>query len=69
MHGGLVLEKATLERVYHEIKLLRKDVVHLRKILVPEVQPELDEIRAIKVGRRKLKAKQYVEWSKVKKNI
>ncbi|MBI2183361.1 MAG: hypothetical protein HYU39_00215 [Thaumarchaeota archaeon] len=63
------MEKATLERVYHEIKLLRKDVDHLKQILVPEVEPEPDEIRAVRIGRREFRAKQYVEWSKVKKQI
>lgn len=63
------MEKATLGRVYREIKLLRKDIDNLESILVPEVEPEKDEIQAIRAGRREVKAKQYVEWSKLKKQI
>jgi len=61
------MEEVTLERVYREIKLLRRDVNHLMEILVPEVEPERDEIFAVGAGRREFRAKQYVEWSKVKK--
>lgn len=61
--------EATLGQVYREIKLLRRDVNHLKEILIPEVEPEQDEIHAVKAGRREFRAKQYVEWSKVKKQI
>ncbi len=60
------MKEVTLERVYREIKLLRRDVDHLKKILIPEVEPEQDEILAVRAGRREFKAKQYVEWSEVK---
>jgi hypothetical protein len=61
------MEDVTLERLYREIKLLRKDMSDLKKLLVPEVEPEQDEVLAVKAGRREFKAKQYVEWSDVKK--
>lgn len=61
------MEGVTLERLYREIKLLRRDVDDLKKLLVPEVEPEQDEVLAVKAGRREFKAKQYVEWSKAKK--
>ncbi len=60
------MEEVTLERVYREIRLLRKDVDNLKKLLVSEVEPEQDEILAVKAARQEFKAKQYVEWSKVK---
>lgn len=62
------MEGATLESVYHEIKLLRRDVDSLKKMLVPEVEPKQDEIHAVRAGRREFKAKKYVEWSKVKEH-
>ncbi len=61
------MEDVTLERLYREIKLLRKDMNDLKKLLVPEVEPEQDEVLAVKAGRQEFKAKQYVEWSEVKK--
>jgi len=63
------LEQITLEQVYREIKLLGRDLYHLKEMLVPESEPERDEISAVKAGRREFRAKQYVEWSKVKKHI
>ncbi len=66
MFGGEDLEGATLESVYREIKLLRRDVDSLKKMLVSEVEPEQDEIHAVRAGRREFKDKKYVEWSKVK---
>ena len=61
------MEQITLEQVYREIKLLGRDLYHLKEMLVPESEPETDEIRAVKAGRREFKSKQHVEWSKVKK--
>lgn len=61
------MERVTLEHVYREIKLLRRDVDDLKRILVPEVEPEEDEIQAVRAGRREFRSKQYVEWIKVRK--
>ncbi|MBO3842690.1 MAG: hypothetical protein FGF48_09805 [Candidatus Brockarchaeota archaeon] len=61
--------RTTLEQVYREIKLLRRDFNRLEKMLIPEVEPEEDEIKAIRKGRRELRKKQCVEWSKVRKKI
>lgn len=58
-----------MEQVYREIKLLRRDFNRLEKMLIPEVEPEEDEIKAIRKGRRELRKKQCVEWSKVRKKI
>ncbi|HEY4700007.1 MAG TPA: hypothetical protein VIH27_06535 [Nitrososphaerales archaeon] len=49
--------------------MLGRDLYHLKEMLVPESEPERDEISAVKAGRREFRAKQYVEWSKVKKHI
>ena len=38
---------ATLTEILNEIKLLRKEIRELKKMLIPEVQPEEDEVVAI----------------------
>ena len=47
--------------------MLRKDVHDLRKALVPEVEPEPDEIEAYREGMKEFRAGNYVEWNKIKK--
>ncbi|MEM2930377.1 MAG: hypothetical protein QW797_05905 [Thermoproteota archaeon] len=63
------MERATLEQVYREIKLLRRDLNRLEKMLIPEAEPAEDEIKAIRKGRREFREKRCVEWSKVRKKI
>lgn len=62
------MEKATLEHVYREIRLLRRDLNRLEKMLIPDAEPEEDEIRAVRRGRKEFRKKRYVEW-KVRKKI
>ena len=38
---------ATLTEILNEIKLLRKEIRELKNMLIPEVQPEEDEVVAI----------------------
>ncbi|WP_457555717.1 hypothetical protein [Candidatus Pyrohabitans sp.] len=38
---------ATLTEILNEIKLLRKEIRELKDMLIPEVQPEEDEVVAI----------------------
>ena len=61
------MEKVTLEHLYREIKLLRKDVAHLKRAFVSEVAPEQDGIEAVRMGRRDFKTEQHAEWNKLKK--
>ncbi|MEM2940027.1 MAG: hypothetical protein QW304_00525 [Thermoproteota archaeon] len=63
------MERTTLEQVYREIKLLRRDLNRLEKMLIPEAEPEEDEITAIEKGRREFREKRCVEWSKARKKI
>jgi hypothetical protein len=63
------MEKATLDQVYREIRLIRRDLNRLERMLIPEVEPEEDEIKAIRKGRREFREKRFVEWSKVRKKV
>ncbi len=57
---------ATLESIYRELKLLRADVQELKNLLVPEVEPEDDEIEAIHEGEKEFKSGEYTPWKKLK---
>ncbi len=51
---------ATMEDVLREIKSLRKEVHELKDILIPEVEPEREEIEAIEGGRAEYKKGEFV---------
>ncbi len=53
---------ATNEDIYRELKLLRVEIKDLKNLLVPEVEPEEDELEAIKEGEKEYKAGKYVDW-------
>ena len=58
-----------MDQVYREIRLIRRDLNRLERMLIPEVEPEEDEIKAIRKGRREFREKRFVEWSKVRKKV
>jgi hypothetical protein len=41
----------------------------LEKMLIPEAEPEEDEVRAVRRGRKESREKRCVEWSKIRKKI
>ena len=57
---------ATNEDIYRELKLLRSEIKDLKNLLVPEVEPEEDELEAIREGEKEYKAGKYVEWKALK---
>ncbi|MCX9075699.1 MAG: hypothetical protein OIN88_13790 [Candidatus Methanoperedens sp.] len=57
---------ATNEDIYRELKLLRSEIKDLKNPLVPEVEPEEDELEAIREGEKEYKAGKYVDWKALK---
>ncbi len=57
---------ATNEDIYRELKLLRSEIKDLKNLLVPEVEPEEDELEAIREGEKEYKAGKYVDWKALK---
>lgn len=57
---------ATHESIYRELKLLRAEIQELKNLLVPEVEPEKDEIAAIQKGEKEFKAGKYANWKELK---
>ena len=41
----------------------------MEKMLIPEAEPEEDEVRAVRRGRKEFREKRCVEWSKIRKKI
>ena len=62
----MVIMVATNEDIYRELKLLRSEIKDLKNLLVPEVEPEEDELEAIREGEKEYKAGKYVDWKSLK---
>jgi hypothetical protein len=57
---------ATHEIIYNELKLLRAEIHELKNLLVPEVEPEKDEINTIIEGEKEFNAGEYTDWKTLK---
>ena len=57
---------ATHETIYKELKLLRAEIHKLKNLLVPEAEPEEDEINAIIEGEKEFNAGEYTDWKALK---
>ena len=62
----MVIMVATNEDIYRELKLLRSEIKDLKNLLVPEIEPEEDELEAIREGEKEYKAGKYVDWKALK---
>jgi len=62
----MIIMVATNEDIYRELKLLRSEIKDLKNLLVPEVEPEEDELEAIREGEKEYKAGKYVDWKVLK---
>jgi hypothetical protein len=49
-----------------EVKLLRTEIKKIISVLIPEVEPEDNELTAIVEGEKEFKAGKYTDWSALK---
>ena len=66
---GVNIMEVTSQNIYHELKLLRSDIRELKDILVPEVKPADDEIKAIQSGQKEFKAGEFTDWKDIKEKM
>lgn len=52
-----------------EIRHVREEIREIKDILVPEINPDKEDIQAIKRGRREYKKGEYVRLSELKNVI
>lgn len=57
---------ATNESIYRELKLLRTEIKDIKNLLVAEVEPEEDELEAIREGEKEYKAGKCIDWRTLK---
>ena len=63
---GVNIMEVTSQNIYHELKLLRSDIRELKNILVPEVKPAEDEVKAIQSGQNEFEAGEFTYWKDIK---
>lgn len=59
-------------QLYKEVKVLRRDVEEIEEIkemLIPEVPPTEEELKAIEEGKRGFARGEFEEWSEVRKRV
>ena len=47
---------------------MRRDLEEIKQMLVPEVNPTKEEIKAIEQGRKEFACGEFVDWKEIKKN-
>ncbi len=57
---------ATNESIYRELKLLRTEIKDIKNLLVAEVEPEEDELEAIREGEKEYNAGKCIDWRALK---
>ena len=63
---GVNIMEVTSQNIYNELKLLRSDIRELKSLLVPEIKPTENEIKAIQSGQKEFKAGEYTDWKDIK---
>ncbi|MDH2900210.1 MAG: hypothetical protein PXY39_04495 [archaeon] len=56
-----------IKLLHNEVKMIRRDLEEIKEMLIPEVTPTRQEIKAIEQGRKDFVREEFVEWSEVKK--
>ncbi len=63
---GVKIMAITHATIYDEVKHLRAELQELKNLMVPEVEPDKDEIEAIQEGEKEFKAGEYTNWKALK---
>ncbi len=49
------------------MRIIRREIQEIKEMLVPEVVPTREEIRAVEKGRQEYAQGEYVEWKTLRK--
>ncbi len=56
-----------LKQLHNEMRVMRREIQEIKEMLIPEVTPTKDEIRAAEIGRRDYARGEVVEWKTLRK--
>ncbi len=63
---GVNIMEVVSQNIYKELKLLRSDIRELKDLLIPEVKPAEDEVKAIRLGQEEFKDGECTDWKTIK---
>jgi hypothetical protein len=56
-----------IKQLHNEVKIMRREIQEIKEMLIPEVVPTKDEIKAIEKGRKDYARGEFVEWKALRK--
>ena len=59
--------KGDIKQLYDEMRMMRRDIEEIKVMLVPEVAPTKEEVKAIEEGRKEFARGEFEEWKEVRK--
>jgi len=59
--------KSDIKQLYDELRMMRRDIEEIKVMLVPEVAPTKEEVKAIEEGRKEFARGEFEEWKEVRK--
>ncbi|MCL4518367.1 MAG: hypothetical protein M1587_04135 [Thaumarchaeota archaeon] len=54
--------------MHNEVRMMRRDLEEIKEMLVHEVTPTKEEIKAVEQGRKEFARGEFVEWKRVIKS-
>jgi hypothetical protein len=51
------------------MKTIRRDLEEIKAMLVPQVSPTKDEVKAVEEGRKEFARGDYTEWKETRKRV
>ena len=64
-----VREQALIEKIYAEVLSMKKELHEMKSVIIPEVEPDADELEALTMVREDVSAGRYKPWREVKKEL
>lgn len=58
-----------LEQIHDEMRIIRRDLEEIKAMLVPEVTPTKQEVKAVAEGRGQFERGEYEEWKETRKRV
>lgn len=62
-------QQVLMEKILQEIMSIKQEIHELRSALIPEVEPEEDEIEALRVMEHEVAEGKYRPWDEVRKEL
>jgi hypothetical protein len=59
--------QSEIKQCHNEVRIVRREIQEIKEMLIPEVTPSKEEVRAVEKGRQEYARGEYVEWKALRK--